>query len=119
MLSKWTEIKTESYDVYLNVARGMTLTEPGIDLAAIAAIMSSRKDSPLGKTAFLGEVSLTGTVKNVFRLQRRVDEAVKLGFDRIVVPKGSGIKLPKGTQSLLVEIATVSDMTRTLEKKGS
>jgi DNA repair protein RadA/Sms len=109
VLSKWTSIKTESHDVYLNVARGMTLSEPGSDLAAIAAIASSRKEKPLGKTAWIGEVSLTGTVKNVFRLQKRVDEAAKLGFERIVVPKGSGAKLPKNSESKLFEVSTVAE----------
>lgn len=47
VLSKWTDVKTDSHDVYLNVARGLTLSEPGIDLAAIAAIASSRQNAPL------------------------------------------------------------------------
>ena len=47
VLSKWTEVKTESHDVYLNVGRGMTLSEPGADLASDAAIASSRKEHPL------------------------------------------------------------------------
>lgn len=116
MLSKWTEVKTESHDVYLNVARGMTLSEPGADLASVAAIASSRKELPLGKTAWIGEVSLTGTVKNVFRLQKRVDEAAKLGFERIVVPKDSGAKLPKGSESKLVEVSTVAEAVKLISK---
>lgn len=116
VLSKWTEVKTESHDVYLNVARGMTLSEPGSDLASVAAIASSRKEHPLGKTAWIGEVSLTGTVKNVFRLQKRVDEAAKLGFERIVVPKDSGAKLPKGSESKLIEVSTVAEAVRLISK---
>lgn len=62
-------------------------------------------------------MSLTGTVKNVFRLQRRVDEAAKLGFEKIVVPKDSGAKLPKGSKSELVEVATVADAAKLLRAK--
>ncbi len=94
----------------------MTLSEPGTDLAAIAAIASSRSGVPFGKTAFLGEVSLTGIVKNVFRLQRRVEEAAKLGFERIVLPKDSGIKLPKGAKVEIFEIGNVSELGRLLKK---
>lgn len=55
-------------------------------------------------------------MKNVFRLQRRVDEAAKLGFEKIVVPKDSGAKLPKGSKSELVEVATVSEAVRAMGK---
>lgn len=48
--------------------------------------MSSRNDVSLGRTIFLGEVSLTGVVKSVFFLEKRIMEAVKLGFTRIVIP---------------------------------
>lgn len=95
VLSKWGNIKLESDDVYVNVARGLSISEPGIDLATVAAIISSKKNIPLGKHVFLGEISLTGIVKNIFGLQKRVDEAVKLGFQEIVIPKNAGIKTKK------------------------
>lgn len=82
----------------------------------MAAVASSRKERPLGKTAWIGEVSLTGTVKNVFRLQKRVDEAAKLGFTRIVVPKGSGAKLPAKSESELVEVGTVAEAMKLMSK---
>lgn len=58
-MTKFTDIKLESYDVYMNIGRGFSITEPGVDLACIAAMMSSRQDMSLGRTIFLGEVSLT------------------------------------------------------------
>ena len=89
VLSKWSDCKLESHDAYINVARGLTITEPGIDLATIAAIISSKENLPLGKKIFLGEISLTGVVKNVFGLAKRIDEAIKLGFTEIIFPKNT------------------------------
>jgi DNA repair protein RadA/Sms len=88
VIQKFTTMKLETYDVYTNVGRGLSLSDPGIDLACIAAILSSRMDVPLRGTIWLGEVSLTGIVKPVNMLERRISEAAKLGFVRIVVPAG-------------------------------
>ena len=94
-MSKFTSIKLESSDVYLNIARGLTLSEPGVDLACIAAIISSKKESPLGKTIYLGEVSLTGSLKPVYMLDRRLSEASKLGFTYAIIPTSYEGKIPK------------------------
>lgn len=59
VMTKFADVKLENSDVYVNVGRGISLTEPGIDLAVVAAILSSKKSIPLGKTLYLGEVSLT------------------------------------------------------------
>lgn len=88
----------ESHDVYLNIARGIQVSEPGVDLACIAAISSSKKEKPLGKTIYLGEVSLTGVVKNVLFLERRLMEANKLGFVHAVIPASYEGKIPKGME---------------------
>jgi DNA repair protein RadA/Sms len=96
VLTKFTEIKLESYDVYVNVWRGFTISEPGVDLATVASLVSSKKGKSLGRTIYLGEVSLTGIVKNTYFLERRIIEAVKLGFDHLVIPKQYSGVLPKG-----------------------
>ncbi len=87
VLTKFTNAKLESSDVYLNVSRGLTVTEPGIDLACLAAILSSKKEKPLGRRIYLGEVSLTGVIKNTYLLERRIQEAIKLGFTELIIPK--------------------------------
>jgi DNA repair protein RadA/Sms len=56
---KFTSIKLDNSDVYINISRGLHITEPGIDLASIAALISGKKESPLGKRLYFGEVSLT------------------------------------------------------------
>jgi predicted ATP-dependent serine protease len=59
-------------------------------------LVSSKKGKSLGRTIYLGEVSLTGIVKNTYFLERRIIEAVKLGFDHLVIPKQYSGVLPKG-----------------------
>ncbi len=84
IISKYTDAKLENYDVFANVGRGLSLSEPGIDLALAAAVLSSRKNTPLEDTLFIGELSLTGTIKRVSSMEKRIDEARKLGFVKIV-----------------------------------
>ncbi len=98
VMSKFTSIKLDSSDVYLNVARWLTLSEPGVDLACIAAIISSKKESPLGKIIYLWEVSLTGSLKPVYMLDRRLAEAHKLGFTHAIIPIAYEWKIPKGME---------------------
>lgn len=87
VMTKFTDTKLENDDVYLNVGRGFSLSEPWVDLATVASLMSSKKGKSLGRTLYLWEVSLTGVIKNTYFLERRIIEAVKLGFDRIVIPE--------------------------------
>lgn len=114
VLSKWSDLKLESYDVYINVARGLTISEPGIDLATAAAIISSKKNTPLERRVFLGEISLTGVVKNVYGLQKRFDEAVKLGFTEIILPKNSWIKTKKWASLKLTPIGHIGELVKVL-----
>ena len=114
VLSKWSDTKLESDDVYVNVARGLSISEPGIDLATVAAIISSKKNKPLGKGIFLGEISLTGVVKNIFGLQKRVDEAIKLGFSEIILPKNSGVKIKKWASAKLIEVGHIGELSKIL-----
>ena len=88
VLWKYTSIKLESYDVYTNIARGLHLEDPGIDLAIAASIISSKTGKALKKTdIFIGELSLTGKVKNVMYLEERIKEAEKMWFTNIYIPK--------------------------------
>ncbi|MDD2693959.1 MAG: DNA repair protein RadA [Candidatus Gracilibacteria bacterium] len=108
VMSKFTKIKLEDYDVYLNVGRGLSLTEPGVDLACIAAMMSSRSGKSLGRSIFLGEVSLTGVVKNVYFLEKRITEAIKLGFTRIIIPAQYTGNIPSGIE--VVKIGKIAEL---------
>jgi len=78
-------------DVYLNVAGGLRITEPAADLAAAAALVSSALDEALPQDCVVfGEVSLSGDVRPVSRMETRMKEAAKLGFSRALAPMGAG-----------------------------
>jgi DNA repair protein RadA/Sms len=78
-------------DVYLNVAGGLRISEPAADLAAAAALASSALDQPLPQDCVVfGEVSLSGDVRQVGRMESRLKEAAKLGFRRALAPQGAG-----------------------------
>lgn len=75
-------------DVFLNIAGGMRMEDPGMDLAVIAAILSSNEDIALPPfTCFAGEVGLNGEIRPVARIDQRISEAAKLGMKKIIVSK--------------------------------
>ncbi len=113
VMTKFTDTKLESYDVYMNIGRGFSITEPGVDLACVAAMMSSRQNLSLGKTIFLWEVSLTGVIKSVFFLEKRITEAVKLGFIRIVIPASFTGNLPSWVE--YIKLWNVRDLKKIFE----
>lgn len=110
VITKFSEIKLDSYDVYLNISRWLNIQEPGIDLAIIAAIISSKKNKSLWKSIFIWEVSLTWIVKNVFNLQKRIDEAIKLWFEKIIIP--SWIIKEKVKNWKIIEIKNIKELEK-------
>ena len=77
-------------DVYLSVAGGYRISEPAGDLAAAAALLSSISDADLPeKSVFFGEVALSGDVRPVARMDHRLKEAARLGFEHAFVPEGA------------------------------
>ncbi|MCB0407034.1 MAG: DNA repair protein RadA, partial [Bdellovibrionales bacterium] len=90
VLDKFLKIDSSHADVFINVVGGLRVTEPAADLAAAAAILSSASGSSLsGATCFFGEIGLTGEVRAANFAIERVKEAVKLGFQRIVLPESN------------------------------
>ena len=91
VLSKYTRIKPFGVDIHVNVTGGLNVTEPCADLSIACAIASSYYERPLPTdTAVIGEIGLGGELRPVVQLERRVLEAQKLGFRRIIVPRSSG-----------------------------
>jgi len=78
-----------SHDVFANVAGGVRIEEPAVDLAVAAAVASSRREVPVKPYAIIGEVGLTGEVRGVGQLEARMREAEKLGFEGCLVPAAS------------------------------
>ena len=90
VLEKKSGLKLSEYDLYVNVAGGVRLTESAIDLALAAALYSARTDLPCPDAAALaGEISLAGEIRPVNRLKQRIKTAQSLGFNRIFAPEKS------------------------------
>ncbi|MGB2698566.1 MAG: DNA repair protein RadA, partial [Candidatus Zixiibacteriota bacterium] len=90
ILEKRIGINIGTFDVFVNVAGGIRVEEPAIDLGILVAIVSSFKDMPVDQnTVVIGEVGLDGEVRAVSHIQPRIKEAQKLGFKRCVIPMGN------------------------------
>ncbi|MFD2615246.1 DNA repair protein RadA [Paenibacillus gansuensis] len=110
VLEKRMGLFLQNQDVYLNVAGGVKLDEPAVDLAAAVCIASSFKDKPTRPfDVVFGEIGLTGEVRAVSRIEHRVKEAEKLGFKRIILPEKSlkGWKRPKNIE--IIGVNTVAE----------
>lgn len=91
VLEKKAGLVLSGQDVFLNATGGLRLEDAGADLAAALAIYSSLHDRPLGPgTVFIGEIGLTGEVRPVSHLERRLSEAAHLAFQRAVIPAAAG-----------------------------
>lgn len=86
VLEKRVGFKLSAKDVFLNIAGGFKVSDPGLDMAVIAAVLSSALDRPVpADTCFAGEIGLSGEVRPASRTEQRISEAARLGFRRIVV----------------------------------
>ena len=86
VIEKNLSINLRNNDVFLNLAGGMKVMEPALDLSIISAILSSAKEIPLpANTLLLGEVGLNGEVRPVSQIEKRVKEALKLGYENIII----------------------------------
>ncbi len=106
VLEKREGLRLSAHDVFVNVAGGVRLDEPAVDLGVIVAVASSFRDVPTDTGAVLiGEVGLGGEIRTVSQLDPRLKEAAKLGFDRAIVPKNNlkGYKPPSSLEVTGVE----------------
>jgi DNA repair protein RadA/Sms len=87
VLERHGGIMLGDHDIFFNIAGGLTVNEPAIDLGVIAALVSSFRGKPLGRTAFVGEVGLGGEVRPVNGMEARIRELAGTGVSRIVVPR--------------------------------
>ncbi|HEX6593762.1 MAG TPA: DNA repair protein RadA [Bacillota bacterium] len=110
VLEKRVGLMLQNQDAYVKVAGGVKLDEPAIDLAIAVSIASSFRDEPTRPgDIFIGEVGLTGEVRRVSRIEQRVQEASKLGFNRIICPQKNldGWTPPKNVE--VIGINTVQE----------
>lgn len=111
ILEKRAGFMLSNKDVFLNLAGGIKVSDPALDLAVIAAIISSYKDSEIStNTAFCAEVGLSGEIRAVARVEQRIAEAEKLGFDRVFISKYNA-KLPKDKFTIkVIQISKISEL---------
>ena len=115
VLEKRVGFKLAQKDVFLNIAGGMKVADPALDLAVIAAILSSNVDMALPSGICLtGEVGLSGEIRPVTRVEQRIREAEKLGMSAIIIPRNSlkGVDLSK----LKIEITEVAKVEEAFRK---
>ncbi|SDW91456.1 DNA repair protein RadA [Aequorivita viscosa] len=114
VLEKRAGFKLGSKDVFLNITGGITVDDPAIDLAVVAAVLSSNIDIAIDKRmCFAAEVGLAGEIRPVTRVEQRILEAEKLGFTSIIVSKYC--KIPKDTFSInIIKVAKVHDVVHHL-----
>ena len=113
VLEKRAGFRLGTKDVFLNVTGGISVDDPAIDLAVVAAILSSNEDISVGKdVCFAGEVGLSGEIRPVNRVEQRIQEAEKLGFSTIFVSKYNKISV----KNPLIKIVLVSKIEEVVEQ---
>lgn len=115
VLEKRAKFRLGQKDVFLNIAGGMKIFDPAVDLAVVAAVMSSNFDVAVSrKTVFVGEVGLSGEIRTVTRIEQRVMESEKLGFETIVIPR-ENLKGIKDKFSIrIVEVGRIEELIKFL-----
>lgn len=116
VLEKRVGFKLAQKDVFLNIAGGIRVSDPAIDLSVISAVLSSNVDTGIEPlTCMAGEVGLSGEIRPVTRIGQRVSEAARLGFRRIIIPAYNSKNLDSGKSAIeVIPAARVEDALRHL-----
>ena len=114
VLEKRVGLNLSNQDVYINVVGGLKVTEPAADLAVCVSVASSFRNFAIAEdTALVGEIGLTGELRSVSHIEKRIKEAEKLGFKNIIIPKANENKALK---SDTINITCVKTVTEALGK---
>ena len=111
ILSKRAGMNLSNQDVYINVVGGLKIEEPAADLAVALAIISSIKDQSIEDTVVVGELGLSGEVRFVPNLEKRIKEAEKLGFKKIICPKS---KISTNSKIKVIQIKTLGEAVKNI-----
>lgn len=116
VLEKRVGFKLAQKDVFLNIAGGMKVNDPALDMAVISAILSSNVDMVVPhKVCMAGEVGLTGEIRPVTRIEQRIQEAEKLGMEQIIVPRSNVKGMDLGALNIkITEVSKVEEAFRLL-----
>lgn len=113
VLEKKIGIHLSKFDVFVNIAGGIKIDEPSIDLAAALSICSSFKDTSIdADMLILGEIGLSGETRAISFAERRIQEAVKLGFKKVVLPKGNLKNFKQSKDLEYIPVENIQDAIR-------
>ena len=116
VLEKKANLKLSSLDIFVSIAGGIKVAEPAIDLPMALAVASSYKNKPLPEDLIaVGEIGLTGEVRAVNQIEKRITEAEKLGFKKILIPKGN----LKQIKTSKIEIAVAGSISEAFNNIGT
>ena len=116
ILDKKLSFKTNTNDVFLNIVGGLKINEPALDLAVIIAIISSNRDIPINPNiAVCGEVGLSGEIRSITHIDRRINESKKSGFKEIICPAQNINKYKNIPKIKLIGVKSVSEALRYLK----
>jgi len=111
VLEKRAGFRLGTKDVFVNIAGGIKVDDPAMDLAVVCAILSSNEDIEIDdKTCFAAEVGLSGEIRSVNRIEQRITEAEKLGFERIIISKFNQKSLPKSNKIQVIAVNKVEEV---------
>ena len=111
VLEKRCSLNLSSQDIYVNVIGGMKVDEPAVDLSVAMAIVSSYKNIVIdSKTVFLGEIGLTGEIRNITNFEKRIKEISKLGYNKIYTNKKQIDSLKEKVDATLIGVSTIDEV---------
>ena len=115
VLEKKTRVSLGNQDIYLNVVSGIKINEPAIDLGICIATLSSLKNIPIDKSiVVIGEVGLTGEVRNVNLIDKRLREAEKLGYKTCIIPESNKKFLKEKYKLDIIGVKNIVDAVKVL-----
>lgn len=116
VIEKRLGVRLSECDAYINIAGGLKINEPALDLGIVLAILSNYKNKEIGsKTIAFGEVGLAGEVRAVSQIENRVAEAIKLGFEKCILPEVCAKGVEKHSKKIeIVGVKNLNDLVRVL-----
>ena len=115
VLEKRAGFRLGAKDVFLNLAGGIKVNDPAIDLAIISSVLSSNLDIPIGReVCFSGEIGLSGEIRPVSRIEQRIREASKMGFNKIYISKYHRNVSAKGLNIEVIPVGKIENLVRSL-----
>jgi DNA repair protein RadA/Sms len=115
VLEKRAGFKLGIKDVFLNIAGGIKVNDPAIDLAIMSSVLSSNLDIPIGREiCFAGETGLSGEIRPVSRIEQRIREASKMGFTKIYISRYHRSLSLNGAKIEVIQVGKIENLIRSL-----